>query len=155
MGGQTSHEDILYNVPLQGTKEKGFSAIYRNPKTVNNQLVTTPDPQLTSMKDVIYGSWDRHRQRDFLGKITIKSTKNGETVTEERELTKYTYGQIFDMAARTGSFLLQNKMEFPENIHGMKLVGIFSKNRYEWIVADVACMLYGLTIVPLYDTLGI
>jgi len=46
-------------------------------------------------------------------------------------------------------------MEFQENLHGMKLVGIFSKNRYEWIVADMACMLYGMTIVPLYDTLGI
>lgn len=37
----------------------------------------------------------------------------------------------------------------------MKLIGIFSKNRYEWMVSDMACMLYGLTIVPLYDTLGI
>lgn len=46
-------------------------------------------------------------------------------------------------------------MEFVEPLFQMKLVGIFSKNRYEWMVADMACMLYGLTIVPLYDTLGI
>lgn len=37
----------------------------------------------------------------------------------------------------------------------MRLIGIFAKNRYEWMVADIACMLYGLTLVPLYDTLGI
>ena len=37
----------------------------------------------------------------------------------------------------------------------MNLIGIFSKNRYEWMVTDVACCLYGLTLVPLYDTLGI
>jgi long-chain acyl-CoA synthetase len=37
----------------------------------------------------------------------------------------------------------------------MKLIGIFAKNRYEWIVSDMACILYNLTIVPLYETLGI
>lgn len=37
----------------------------------------------------------------------------------------------------------------------MKLVGIYSKNRYEWFVSDWACALLGLTSVPLYDTLGV
>lgn len=37
----------------------------------------------------------------------------------------------------------------------MKLIGIFSKNRYEWLVIDFACGLFGITSVPLYDTLGI
>lgn len=59
------------------------------------------------------------------------------------------------MCEKLGSFILSNKLEHHESIHGMKLIGIFSKNRYEWMVADVACILYGLTMVPLYDTLGI
>lgn len=37
----------------------------------------------------------------------------------------------------------------------MKLIGIHAKNRYEWFVSDWACVLFGLTTVPLYDTLGI
>jgi long-chain acyl-CoA synthetase len=37
----------------------------------------------------------------------------------------------------------------------MKLIGVFSKNRCEWFIFDWACMLLGLTSVPLYDTLGI
>jgi long-chain acyl-CoA synthetase len=37
----------------------------------------------------------------------------------------------------------------------MKLVGIYSKNRYEWFVTDWACALTGITTVPLYDTLGV
>lgn len=36
----------------------------------------------------------------------------------------------------------------------MKLIGIFSKNRLEWFETDWACALFGLTTVPLYDTLG-
>ena len=37
----------------------------------------------------------------------------------------------------------------------MKIIGIFCKNRYEWALTDVACTLYGLAIIPLYETLGI
>lgn len=37
----------------------------------------------------------------------------------------------------------------------MKLMGIYSKNRYEWILADQACLHFGIVMVPLYDTLGI
>lgn len=37
----------------------------------------------------------------------------------------------------------------------MKLIGIYSKNRYEWFITDWACAHFGLTSVPLYDTLGI
>lgn len=37
----------------------------------------------------------------------------------------------------------------------LRLVGIYSKNREEWSLADIGCgMLYGMTLVPLYDTLG-
>ncbi len=36
----------------------------------------------------------------------------------------------------------------------MNLIGIYSKNRVEWFVTDWACALFGLTTVPLYDTLG-
>lgn len=35
-----------------------------------------------------------------------------------------------------------------------KLVGIYSKNRMEWVVTEQACNAYGWCNVPLYDTLG-
>ena len=36
-------------------------------------------------------------------------------------------------------------------------IGILFKlsiKREEWIILDIAAMLYGLTVIPLYDTLG-
>lgn len=36
----------------------------------------------------------------------------------------------------------------------MNIVGIYSKNRVEWWTTDWACGLFGITSVPLYDTLG-
>ncbi|XP_072318579.1 long-chain-fatty-acid--CoA ligase 1a isoform X3 [Eucyclogobius newberryi] len=37
---------------------------------------------------------------------------------------------------------------------GDKYVGIFSQNRPEWSIAELACYTYSLVAVPLYDTLG-
>ena len=36
----------------------------------------------------------------------------------------------------------------------IKPVGIYSINREEWLMVDIACMLYGYTNIALYDTLG-
>ena len=36
----------------------------------------------------------------------------------------------------------------------MKMLGLFSKNRMEWGLTDYACLLFGITTIPLYDTLG-
>ena len=38
--------------------------------------------------------------------------------------------------------------------YSLKFVGVYSKNSPEWIILDAACCLYGLTTVPIYDTLG-
>lgn len=35
-----------------------------------------------------------------------------------------------------------------------KFMGIFAKNREEWVIADLACMRASVTIVPFFDSLG-
>jgi long-chain acyl-CoA synthetase len=35
------------------------------------------------------------------------------------------------------------------------MTGIFAKNREEWMILDISNALYGRTMVPLYDTLGL
>jgi long-chain acyl-CoA synthetase len=37
----------------------------------------------------------------------------------------------------------------------LMMVGIHCKNRYEWVLLDLASCLYGMTLIPLYDTLGV
>ena len=37
----------------------------------------------------------------------------------------------------------------------MRFMGILSKNREEWIITSLGCQMDSITIVPLYDTLGI
>ena len=52
----------------------------------------------------------RNKDRDCVGKIILKTVKEGEKTTDQREIVKFTYGQIFDMAEKVGSFLINNKM---------------------------------------------
>lgn len=45
---------------------------------------------------------------------------------------------------------------FTQEMPGMKMrfIAIFAKNRPEWTLVDLACILYGYVLVPIYDTLG-
>lgn len=36
----------------------------------------------------------------------------------------------------------------------MRFMGLYFKNRPEWVVSDIACALSGITSVPFYGTLG-
>ena len=81
----------------------------------------------------------------FLGRIILDGKEN-------RTLTKWTYGEAYKLAENVGNYILNHKLSWKEG--GMELVGIFAKNRYEWMLTDMACCLFGLTLVPLYLTLG-
>lgn len=143
-----------YSTPVESSKEPGFSHIYRNPKTMKG-LFSTPDPKIRTMKDVIEATVQRYGDQDFCGNIMLRPTQNNGETVEERELKMHTYREIYQQAENLGSYLQEHKMYYEEPVQKMKLVGIFAKNRYEWVVADIACILYGMTIIPLYDTLGI
>jgi long-chain acyl-CoA synthetase len=54
-----------------------------------------------------------------------------------------------------GKAILGLNLEFTEKTQGMRFVGIYAKNRMEWLYTDLACTLFGITSIPLYDTLGI
>lgn len=36
-----------------------------------------------------------------------------------------------------------------------KMMGIYSKNCVEWLLSDISCQLNSITVIPLYDTLGL
>jgi long-chain acyl-CoA synthetase len=42
-----------------------------------------------------------------------------------------------------------------ENEEGIfRFLALYAKNRDEWVVTDFGCMISGITVVTLYDTLG-
>jgi long-chain acyl-CoA synthetase len=66
------------------------------------------------------------------------------------------YGQIHQDSTSFQNYLIKHdlcpKTQTEEGTY--RFLSIYSKNREEWVVADFACILAGITNVTLYDTLG-
>ncbi|XP_038569239.1 long-chain-fatty-acid--CoA ligase 1a [Micropterus salmoides] len=60
------------------------------------------------------------------------------------------YREVADRAENIGSALLHKGHSHT----GDKFIGIFSQNRPEWTISELACYTYSMVAVPLYDTLG-
>uniref|UniRef100_A0A8C5CXX3 Arachidonate--CoA ligase n=1 Tax=Gadus morhua TaxID=8049 RepID=A0A8C5CXX3_GADMO len=61
------------------------------------------------------------------------------------------YKQVLEKAEHLGSAFLHRGHSQKGDPH----VGIFSQNRPEWTITELACYTYSLVSVPLYDTLGL
>jgi len=64
---------------------------------------------------------------------------------------------IFEMAEKVGSGLKNLKLcpvikEW--NDLELSFIGIYSKNTMEYLISDIGSCIQGITIVPIYDTLG-
>ena len=64
-----------------------------------------------------------------------------------------TYQQVAEERDQLGSGILHLDL-CPPTEDGYEMMGIFSRNRYEWVLTEQACNAYKLVSVPLYDTLG-
>lgn len=60
------------------------------------------------------------------------------------------YSQVYEIAQHIGSAFVDFGLEPSKE----SFVGIFARNRPEWVMTATACEAYSLVSVPLYDTLG-
>ncbi|TMS17480.1 long-chain-fatty-acid--CoA ligase 1-like [Larimichthys crocea] len=60
------------------------------------------------------------------------------------------YKEVMERTENLGSAFLHKGHSKTTNCH----IGIFSQNRPEWTISELACYTYSLVSVPLYDTLG-
>jgi long-subunit acyl-CoA synthetase (AMP-forming) len=65
-----------------------------------------------------------------------------------------TYAQAQGLVENLGSALVRDGFIPPQSEGVLPVVGIFSRNRAEWVIGQQACYSYGYTVVPLYSTLG-
>lgn len=74
---------------------------------------------------------------------------------DEKEYIDYvSYHQVKESAIAVASGIIHEQLFSQPEGESLKFVGLFSRNRPEWTIVDIACLLYGLTTVPIYDTLG-
>ncbi|POS85977.1 hypothetical protein EPUL_002948 [Erysiphe pulchra] len=123
-----------YSLPVPGSEKEGRTPVYRHWRFVDKPLLKTMNPKVLTVHDCFNDALRKFRNNRCLG------TGHGmlpPTVRREN------FGK--------GLVELHKDLDVTEQKYG---VGIWSQNRPEWQIADLACMSQSLYSVSIYDTLG-
>jgi len=153
------HDSKFKSIPIPNTQKPGFSSIYRN-KSSPDQLVEKIHPKLETFHDFFQHALNLFGDEYCYGSRPI--IKDDYKVQEWFEYL--TYRQIETRKDNFASGLIQlvqSQPRFPsdEFLDGFLrkpnfVVSIYSENRIEWMITDLATRDYSLPNTALYDTLG-
>lgn len=143
----------IYAKPMSENSKAGETPIYRCLDALQTDLSSCMDPSIQTVQDCLLDNLKKTPNNKFLGQRMFDK-KKGQL---EKKYTWHTYKEALEIAENLGSGMLHLEMapsrqEF-EN-YNLKFVAIYSKNNVNSFLIDVACCLYGITSVPIYDTLG-
>ncbi|KAH0584041.1 hypothetical protein H2248_009615 [Termitomyces sp. 'cryptogamus'] len=137
------------SVPVPGTKRPGQTAHYRN-GIWGLTDINTPNV-LKTLDEVFESGLSVGKDQPFLGHRPIISTK---PLKFASQYTWETYGNV-DLRRRNVGSALASLFATGELGGGeLNTVGIWSANRPEWQIIDIALQSYNMVSVSLYDTLG-
>ncbi|CEM19886.1 unnamed protein product [Vitrella brassicaformis CCMP3155] len=139
---------VVYMKPVSDASDEKSSEVYRSPYCPDGRLVDSMGDGIRNCHDLFLHGLEVAKDSPCLG--TLKDGK----------YAWRTYGEVYQVALEVGSGLLNMDAvpmrEFPEEVYQQqfRFLGLYSKNREEWAIAEQACNAFSFTIVPLYDTLG-
>ena len=150
--GNTLIKDIQYG-EFCGEKKEGETQVVRHPTTVNGELRTTMHLGLKTMWEAFEHNLKVGRaKKNFVGyRKKISKTEL------EKKYTWVTYEEgnrkILNFCRGLNVLDLCPNIEI-ENEGTYRLLGIYSKNRPEWLYSYFGAVRDSITIVTVYDTLG-
>ncbi|KAJ6606501.1 long-chain-fatty-acid-CoA ligase [Mycena vulgaris] len=136
------------SVAVPGTKRPGQTAHYRNGLW---GLIEPTKHSIQTLPDIFTSGLSKGKDRPFLGHRPVVSKQPLKYASKFEWLT---YGQVDVRRRQLGSALVHL---FKTGVLGggdLETVGIWSINRPEWQVVDIALQSYKKVGVSLYDTLG-
>lgn len=155
-------ENLIYSREKPGTSKQNCSNIYY---PVNHEINSSIEKKggffeipLSSKYDLFCFVSQYYRDKDFLGE------RKRELVDGKVVFGSYifkTYAEIKNEIEVFASALCQfeniepSRFEDNGKFNSMKILGIWSKNRIEWLITDFSCSAIDFVTVPLYDTIGI
>lgn len=136
-------------VALPGTERADRSAVYRHWRAVGKPLLKTIDPKITTLYELFATSARRYPKNKLLG-------------WRERNVATNTYGKYqwidYETVERRridfGAGMLHLLQAAGETRSEKFGVGLWSQNRPEWQITDLAAHARNLYTVSIYDTLG-
>ena len=152
MGITCSDVGIQYSV-FCSEKKDGETPIMRHPEMVNKEL-----PRVN--KFGVRTTWEAMENNIRRGKGNVRMMGYRKRISKgnfEKKYSWITYQYVFDICKNfaKGAAFLGLCPEFHSKISGdFKFLGIYSKNRIEWIMAYLGSHANSVTVVTIYDTLG-
>ena len=152
MGIACSDVGIQYSV-FCSEEKKGETPIMRHPAMVNRELTKVN-------KFGVRTTWEAMENNIKTGKANVRMVGYRKRISKDNFEKKYswlTYQYVYDNCIyfAKGVKLLELCPEFHSKISGdFRFLGIYSKNRIEWIMAYLGSHANSVTVVTIYDTLG-
>lgn len=141
-------DDRIYQqCELANSKQPGYSGIYRN-RFSTDRLIASPHPNLTTINEIFEYSVKNNPQTKCFGK----------KIGDEYVFDTYEVIELRRRNLGAGIFwcLANNHVncKIYYNSNESFILSMFSANRPEWSITDLACNAYSITNTALYDTLG-
>lgn len=134
-----------------GEKKPGESRVLRN---ANRPELVQDFNGITNLRDIFVKNSTQLAKKDFLG--TRQKNKKEDGTVELGPYEWINYQNAFQQSEGLANFLIHHNLaprnEFPDG--NLRTVSLYAKNREEWVITDMACILTDITVVTLYDTLG-
>ena len=158
MGSDSFNDSNPYQYAVRVTEPKpGESGIYRRPDCVNGLAKRNYIGKFTQLECLEYQK-DNRPNANFLGarEYNPNTKKYGKYVWKS-------YSQIWELAKYFANgiakFNLCPEISVDDEMLGkgikMKFLGILARTRVEWMISNFGCQFDTITIIPLYETLGI
>ena len=150
--GTTLLRDITYG-EFCGPKVEGETQIIRNPATVNGELRQIMHLGINTMWDAFaYNLKVGRNLKQFVG---YRKRKNKNELEDKYTWVTYEEGEkkILNFCRGLNVMNLCPNTQI-DNDDCFRLLGIYSKNRPEWLYAYFGAVRDSITIVTVYDTLG-
>ena len=150
--GNTLKQDIQYG-EFCGEKKEGETQIVRHPTTAKGELRQTMHLGIKTM-------WDTFEYNLKVGREKKKFMGYRKKINKDELEQKYTWityeeanKMILNFSRGLNVLNLCPKVDI-ENEEPLRLLGIYSKNRPEWLLSYFGAVRDSITIVTVYDTLG-
>eukprot|EP00917_Polyrhabdina_sp_WS-2016_P013928 GHVP01030404.1.p1 GENE.GHVP01030404.1~~GHVP01030404.1.p1 ORF type:complete len:712 (-),score=96.41 GHVP01030404.1:1510-3645(-) len=153
--GASESKSVDYVVNVDGSKEPGFTPVFRASTHPDCLVDNSVEPQ-----NKLNSCWDLFTLRLHQGGgqnacIGSRVKVNGIPGPFQWK----TLQEVHDLALDIGTVLLnENWCELQEyadhDKQVLRVIGLYSVNREEWFILEQAANAYNVTVVPLYDTLG-
>lgn len=140
--GQASYKTkIIYSKEVQESSNPGESTIFIHPESSEFQENDIPSKARTLYESFLYSAakWPNN---NCLG--TCINTEN------QCEYKWKSYSSVMKKVLKIGYGLDCLKLTTSDNT-GYSYLGIYSNNRTEWMLMDLACMSQSIVSIPLYD----